>query len=255
MSDCRTDCHNGDCLRRWFDSPLGRELAAAEQRAIEAELVHCFGYHAALIGSLQRGRSLIQGSPIRHQIVVEATGEAPGVTLAARPDALPFAADSVDLLVLHHALEFSGNPHQILREAERVLIPDGRLIILGFNPLSPWGLRRLVQSRRGQPPWCGTFIGTTRLRDWLTLLGFEVDRNRALFHRPPLNHAALLERMAPLEAFGERWWRPFSAVHMMVARKQVVTLTPIRPSWHRRRSLARRPRLVEPTARRTQINK
>jgi ubiquinone/menaquinone biosynthesis C-methylase UbiE len=89
---------------------------------------------------------------------------------------LPFAAHSIDLVVMPHVLEFRADPHQILREVERVLIPEGEVLITGFNPISIWGLRRALPNCPGHFPWNGHYLSVRRLKDWLQLLGFEVER-------------------------------------------------------------------------------
>ena len=43
--------------------------------------------------------------------------------------ALPFDADSFDLVVLMHALTYAGRPAQAVAEAARVLRPGGRLLL------------------------------------------------------------------------------------------------------------------------------
>lgn len=253
MTDCQTSCDRGRCLRKWYATPLGRRLAHAELSAVDEVLAHRFGYHIVQVGAPQEHATLLERSPIRHRVVLDRSSAGTPCTLTAHASALPFAADSVDVLVLYHALEFEDNPHQVLREAERVLIPDGSLVIVGFNPLSLWGLLRALRRRRGIPPWCGQFIGATRLRDWLSLLGFKTGATRCIFYRPPTNRPRLLDRLASMEVWGPRWWRPLAGIHIMVARKKVATLTPIRPRWAQRRAMGR-PRLIEPAARRTQTN-
>lgn len=146
-------------------------------------------------------------------------------------DALPFPNQSLDLLVLPHALELSRDPHLTLREVERVLVPEGRVMILGFNPASMWGLRqRLGRARsavglggRGALflPRAGEFLGYWRLRDWLRLLSFEVEGGRFGCFRPPYRSARWLERSAWMEGVGERWWPVFGAVYFLVAVKRV----------------------------------
>ena len=98
---------------------------------------------------------------------------------------LPVASQTLDLLLLPHVLEFSAHPHQILREAERVLMPEGSLIISGFNPYSLWGLWRMLPYNDREYPWCGRFISLSRIKDWLALLGLEVVGGRMCCYEPP----------------------------------------------------------------------
>jgi SAM-dependent methyltransferase len=136
---------------------------------------------------------------------------------------LPFGTQSVDLLVLPHTLEFTRDPHLLLREAERVLMPEGQLVISGFNSLSLWGVRQTVGKMTGRPfvPAAHDLIAFTRLKDWIKLLGFELDRGRFGCYRPPLDTGKWLSRYAFTEAAGDRWWPIFGAAYMITAVKRV----------------------------------
>ncbi|MEP7102092.1 MAG: methyltransferase domain-containing protein, partial [Burkholderiales bacterium] len=146
-------------------------------------------------------------------------------------DALPFDSNSLDLIVLPHALELARDPHLALREVERVLMPEGRVVIVGFNPTSLWGLRqhlgrwrkRLAPgSQRGLfLPSAGEFLRYRRLRDWLRLLSFEVEDGRFGCYRPPVGSMKWLTRFAWADRVGERWWPVFGAVYFVVAVKRV----------------------------------
>ena len=158
-------------------------------------------------------------------------GEASPFGLLCEFDALPFPNASVDLVVLPHTLELSGDPHQTLREVERVLVPEGRVVIAGLNPASLWGLRQRVGHLRRDLglggarnlflPSGGEFIGYWRLRDWLRLLGFEVESGRFGCWRPPLRSEVWLERLAWMDRLGDRWWPVLGAVYFLVAVKRV----------------------------------
>ena len=146
-------------------------------------------------------------------------------------DALPFASDSLDLVVLPHTLELARDPHLTLSEVERVLVPEGRVVIVGLNPASLWGLRQRM-ARGGERvgigrhrhlflPRAGEFLGYWRLRDWLRLLSFEVEAGRFGCWRPPLVSQTWLDRFAWLEPLGSRWWPVFGAVYAISAVKRV----------------------------------
>ena len=136
---------------------------------------------------------------------------------------LPFEAQSVDLIVMPHTLEFTRDPHRLLREAERVLMPEGQLIILGFNSLSLWGARQSVGKVTGRPfvPATHDLIAFTRLKDWIKLLGFDLERGRFGCYRPPLMSDQWLARYSFMEAAGDRWWPIFGATYMVKAIKRV----------------------------------
>lgn len=222
-------------LRQWYEEPLGRALLNAEQEQLESVLPTLFGYHLVQLGAL--GKDPLCGSRILHQAVmaVGRNPEHPQAAFCAESECLPLSGDTLDALVLYHTLEFATDPHLVLREVERTLVPEGHVVILGFNPYSLWGLRRLMRARR--VPWCGRFVGLPRLKDWLRLLGFDIVSTRQLFFRPPVQRGGVLERLRFLEYWGERWWPFMGGVYMLVGRKKVSTLTPIKPRWRPRRSL------------------
>jgi SAM-dependent methyltransferase len=160
---------------------------------------------------------------------------------------LPVATDSVDAVFLPHTLEFAAAPHQVLREAERVLIPEGRVVVIGFNALSLWGLRRVIPGARGRVPWCAGFLTSFRVADWLSLLGFDVEMQEMMMFRPPWRRA-LGRQQSMLDSLGGRFWPMLGGVYAIRAVKRVSTLTPLRPSWQTRRRLLPGG-AVEPTAR------
>ncbi len=222
-------------LRAWYRTELGRRLLADEQVVLESVLPGLFGYHLLQVGAPWED-DLLSSSRIRHRMVVEGLtndSSAPG-TFRADPWALPIASGSLDVLVLPHTLEFQRDPHQVLREAERTLIPEGHVVILCFNPGSLWGLRRLFRGWRHPPPWCGHFLTLTRVKDWLALLGFDTVLARGYFFRPPIHHPGVMERLQFLENTGRRWWPLLGAGYLCVAKKRVVAMTPLRPRWRRR---------------------
>lgn len=234
--------------RAWYCLRLGRLMLETERALLEKILPDLFGYHLLQIGRMA-DCDLLSASRISHRVVIDAQCDVSNETLGlvACPDALPIASDSVDVLLLPHTLEFESDPHQVLREAGRVLIPEGSLIIVGFNPWSLWGLWRLVLMRGSQPPWCGRFIGLARMRDWLALLGFDEVQVHPYFFRPPLQHEGVMKKLSFMEHLGARWWQHLSGAYLLVAKKRVFILTQIRPKWGRERRIINRG--LEPTTR------
>jgi SAM-dependent methyltransferase len=152
--------------------------------------------------------------------------------------ALPFPASSLDLVVLPHTLEFSAHPHATLREVERVLVPEGRVVICGLNPLSLWGLRQrrahLLRRMTNSPlflPDCGEFIGYWRLRDWLGLLSFEVEQGSFGCYRPALDTQKWLDRWEWMDRAGARWWPIFGSAYFLVAVKRVRGMRLLGAGW------------------------
>lgn len=231
-----------DGLRAWYASPLGRSLLEAEREALDAVLPDLFGYYLVQLGAGCE-EYLLGASLIRRQVLIDDTVPCAEMAhdrisaLCAHAGLLPLRNDSVDVVLLPHTLDFERAPHDVLREAERALVPEGHVVILGFNPWSLWGVRRLFTWRRRQAPWSGSFRSIIRIRDWLALLGFDVVLSRSCFFRPPLRHPGLMRRLQWLERPGARWWPYLGGTYIIVARKRVATLTPIKPRWRPRRSL------------------
>lgn len=231
-------CTDRRRLRTWYAGLLGQWLLESEREQLEAVLPNLFGYHLLQVGCLS-DHDLLDSSRILHRVVVDV--DADDVTdvfgLFGRPDALPIESDSVDVVLLPHTLEFENDPHQVLREVDRVLVPEGHVVILGFNPWSIWGTWWTMRLRRGGPPWCGRFRSTLRIQDWLALLGFDTVMSQGYFFRPPFHHAGIMRRLDFMERLGKRWWPIFGGAYLLVAKKRVATLTPIKPRWRPRRSL------------------
>src|SRR5258705_6026266 len=163
--------------------------------------------------------------PHRFSLALEA-----GAAVAADPLQIPLASQSIDLIALPHVLESHDNPHEVLREAERVLMPEGRLVISGFNTTSLWRLRQLFSFRKNEPPWDARFIGLLRLRDWLRVLGFELDGGRFGCYAPPFGEKLWLERFAFMEQAGSRWWPTAGGVYALPGQKRTLVTRGITPT-------------------------
>jgi SAM-dependent methyltransferase len=239
---CKASGEAREQLRRWYREPLGSMMLQSELELMGQLLPGLFGYHLLQLGD-EPGEGLLAGARISHRIVmVNELSETPAHSpkheyLCGDAAQLPLASNSIDLVVLPHLLEFEGTPHQVLREVERVLIPEGHLVFLCFNPWSLFGLRRLLLGWRNEAPWSGHFYTPLRLKDWLSLLGFDTVLLRHYFFRPPLQHQLTMSRLTHLEALGQRFWPLLGGAYMLVAKKRVATLTPIKPRWRSTRSL------------------
>jgi SAM-dependent methyltransferase len=224
-------------LRNWYRRPLGRLLADVEFSALGEQLPGLFGYHLMVIDPPWECCTLTD-SRIPHHIVQSVTPDPqcrPGVI--GHTDAWPVLTDTVDAIILPHTLEMTSEPHQVLREADRSLIPDGHLIIMGFNPRSLWGLRGALSRRSPKMPWGSRFISMARIKDWLSLLGFDTLHSRYLFHRPPLQNTGMLDRLEFLEPASEHGRMLLAGAYILVARKRTVIMTPLKVSLGNRRRL------------------
>lgn len=210
----------------WFESPLGQHLLFREQRYFDDAVSDVFGFNAVQVGLPQLDFLRNSRIPLRTTCAVE---QAAGVR--ADPMFLPFESQSLDLLLLPHVLEFSANPHQVLREAERVLRPEGRLVLSGFNPRSLWGLARMLQGGERGYPWNGNFLNVSRVKDWMVLLGLEVAAGSMCCYRPPINRETWLRRLRFMEPAGDRWWAMGGGVYFLQAVKRVHGMRVILPEW------------------------
>ncbi len=214
----------------WLASPQGRYVMAWEQEKIDAAVDDLFGYNAIQL-SLPQFRLLARNRiPLRQTV-----GESGAVDVLCDLHELPFAANSIDLVVMPHILEFHHDRHQILREVERILIPDGQLVITGFNPISLWGLRRHLPKNSGRFPMNGDYISVLRLKDWLQLLNFEVDRGNFGCYAPPCQQERWLKRCHFMEIAGDRWWSFAGGVYLLRAIKRVRGMRLIMPAWNQKK--------------------
>jgi SAM-dependent methyltransferase len=213
-------------LQEWLATPLGQYLLEKERAYLDDVTPDIFGYHALQIGMPEV--DLLRESRIAHRVRV-AAAEHPDVY--AKSHELPLATQSIDLVLLPHVLEFAAEPHAVLREVDRIMMPEGRLVIVGFNPWSLWGLRSALGFSRHDYPWNGRFVSLLRVKDWLALLGFDVNAGRLVGYAPPFDSARLRRRFGFMEPAGDRWWAVGGAVYMLQAIKRVRGMRLLTPAW------------------------
>lgn len=236
-------------LGDWLQTPPGRCLLSWEQACLDRAVADLFGFHALQLGlpevdALRTNRMphrwlaseglvvplLIPMPPPDDELASTLPGDM-AVNLHCLPEALPFADQSLDLVVMPHTLELARDAHRALAEVARVLRPEGRLVLVGLNPASFWALRQKAgRLRRGlgmaqrEPlflPRTGEFIGYWRLRDWLRLLSMDVEFARFGGYRPPFRSERWLSRTEWMEAVGERWWPVLGSAYFVQAVKRV----------------------------------
>jgi SAM-dependent methyltransferase len=208
----------------WQESTLGQYLLGREQAMYDAVVGDIFGFNALQLGLLKM--DALKSSRIPHLLRV---GNREGDTLC-ESDYLPFAESCIDLVCLPHVLEFSRNPHQTLREAERILVPEGHLILTGFNPISAWGFKQALAKDESYP-WHGHFFTLSRIKDWLALLGLEFVSGSMNCYELPINDEKWLKRFEFLDKLGEKWWPMMGGLYFIVAKKRVVNMHLLKPNW------------------------
>lgn len=247
---------------RWTGAQAGRYALEWEQAELDRLVADIFGYHA-----LQLGLPVLEGlranrMPSRWCLSNHGEGQSPhAVSIQADFHSLPFPSSSLDLVVMPHTLESTADPHQTLREVERVLRPEGRIVVTGFNPASLWGVARRLRSgpwRAGSsvagdsaaPPPSdaevteGEWVGYWRLRDWLRLLSFEVEGGRFGCYVPPVASDRWRERLSWLDPVGDRWWPVLGSVYALVAVKRVRGMRMLGLSRRTKRITAAAPAVV-----------
>lgn len=218
-----------NALNEWLETPRGRYLLAWEAHRIDLLVANIFGFHALQIG--MGGVDLLSANRISCRLYCAEDREETGASLYAIGEELPFASQSIDLVVLAHVLEFSDHPHQILREIERVLVPEGHVLIAGFNPFSFWGIRRAFSGNLGDMPWQGQYISLARLKDWLSLLSFEHRQTDFGCFAPPFASEVWLGRWSFMDALGAKFWPVAGGAYILQAVKRTPGMRLITPKW------------------------
>lgn len=211
---------------RWIgETELGQYIWTKEQAFYDQSVADAFGFRAIQIGLPEY--DLLRANRIPWSVRAGFFG-APEVV--CHPAQLPFANNSVDLVVLPHVLDFTTHPHQVLREVERILLPEGRVVLTGFNPWSLWGVKRILAGRTNTP-WSGKFFSLPRIKDWLQLMGLEPDTGAFMGYAPPFASAEWIERFSFLEAAGDRWWPLAAGIYGISAVKRTRGIRLITPKW------------------------
>jgi SAM-dependent methyltransferase len=236
---------NDASVMAWFETSLGAALLELEQRVLGDALGDVFGFELLQLGRWGAGADLCAGARTQHHCVLAPDAVGPAA-IRAEFAALPVASASIEAVLLPHTLEYAPQPHGLLREVERVLTGEGHVLVCGFNPFGPWGVRHLASRGRFPPP-TERLIGERRLRDWLVLLGFEVVHAQRYLFVPPWQQRLSARSRAWLESRGPRFAAPLAGAYLVKARKRVRALTPIRPAWQRAPAVVGG--LAEPTSR------
>ncbi len=240
-------------LARWYQSDYGQLCHGVERDFLQRNVHDLSGQVLLGLGLSPLWLQLDTPPALPHSyhLIPELLlgNQIPGnVSVQTLPDLLPIQSNSVSVVVLHHALELSNHPHHLLREVDRVLIEDGHIVIIGFNPRSPLGLASWLQKWSSTTPPCTNKISLPRLKDWLTLLSFEVCHQQSALFRLPLGNIKLQRAITAFDRWGEALFPSLGNLYIIKARKRTIPMTLIGPRWSRTRRLTT-PSLLKPTAR------
>jgi SAM-dependent methyltransferase len=213
--------------QEWFKSPLGQYLLTLEYEYINPVVIDTFGFYAIQMGNYDI--DFLDHSRIQNKFSLNSNH----AHLIASNEDLPFDEASVDLLIAPHILEQMTEPYQLLKEIYRVLMPEGRLIITGFNPASLWGVKRLL-SFDIDYPWNTKFISLGKIKEWLPIVGLEMVEGKMGCYVPPIQQLSWLKKMQAIEKIGDRWWPMLGGFYFLVIQKRVHGMTPIRPLWKKK---------------------
>lgn len=213
----------------WYQTDLGQFLLDELSLKLEPVLSTSFGYYSLQIGCPTESKFLLRSCRVRHHFNLDR--DMANVDICSRSGLLPIANDSVDLVIIMHHLSTTDEPHALLREVSRIMIPQGKLIIIDFNPLSLWGLRHFFQSWLEQVPWGGHYFSASRLKDWMQLLGFDLQSHLKVGYLPPIQQPRVLRHLSWLEKGMRNWFKFSSALNVLVFERNVVPLTPNRARW------------------------
>lgn len=217
----------------WYKEPYGAKFIVAESNELAGILPKLYGYHLVFCGDPEL-EDLVESSLISHRIILSPRACKATTTrsrLEGDLESIPLRTETVDVVVLAHALENAQNPHEVLREAHRVLIPEGHLVITGFNPWSLWGIWHFYKQSIGALPSQGKLLSSGRIRDWLSLLNFQIVGGKMFYFRPPIGQEKLFQKCGFMEKWGQNAWPFWGGAYTLVAVKRVVPLTPIRLKW------------------------
>ena len=219
-------------LSQWLETDSGRILTGCEKSLLELELDTIFGFYAGQYSASWQA-DLMGNSPIRRQFILSSDRLEDPVQpqIVADPHYWPVSPGSLDLVLLQHTLEVVDSPHRLLSEAANTIIPDGKLVIIGFNPFSLANVARYCVPGQRCLLRDLHFLSPARLKDWLALLNFCVEKIVYGGYVHPLKRFLPGLRGDLIEQRLVQSQLPLGGFYMMIATRQTMGLTPLRSRW------------------------
>jgi len=210
-------------LAEWFDEGFGQKLYQQQKTCCEQGLNRLFGYRLAQLGVSPR-HSLLRNLQPSHKFILSRALK--GASCQCEFDALPLPSDTIDIVLLHHVLDFSSHPHRDLIEAARLVKAGGHIVIVGFDPLSLFGLYKwLAAVYSDKVVWRHNSLRQGRVIDWLQLLGFQVSYQSLTGEKKAGTPLAKWKQSLSRDGLSR------GAFYMIVAEKMVAPLSPIKPRY------------------------
>ncbi len=214
--------------QRWLSSVSAQRMLALQSSWLQNQIASYSGHHLLYHG-LDKDMECLSTSAISHCFRMGLPWQQNVISADAWMESSrwPLPDQSIDVVVMQHSLDFTRRPHQMIREASRVLAPDGHIVIIGFNPWSWWGIVRKLMPFALDMPWVANMVSMNRLKDWLTLLDYSV------------RDVATLGHLWPITLFPRRFSHRFDSVlaggpylmgnfYMISAQKTQLGMTPLR---------------------------
>ena len=235
-------------MKDWYNSREGQTVLNSIDDEISNILSEIFGYYAVELGVHTQIKSLLNKSRIKNNITIYS--ELPLLAtnhhkLIAEPEFLPIVFDNIDLVIASHVFEASQYPHQVLREIDRILVPEGHCLLIGFNPVSFFGASKIVRLNKYiSKNYTLRSIG--KMKDWFRVRGFEIISTQTFGFRPTFEQRKLFSSLVFLEKIGQRSDGKWGSVYLIHAKKTEIAQTPTL-LWKANKILKRKPRIVTAT--------
>ena len=207
----------------WFKSKTAKKLIEQEKIIVNKFIEDKFGYFAIQIGGAFT--DFLEHSRITKHLFNEGIFK----NISFDASSIPISKESIDLIICPHFIE-QGYNKEMFDEFFRIIIPEGHLIIISFNPYSFAGIKNFF-SFSMRPPWNSKFISMSLIQKQLKESGFSISEAKIINYQPLCSNDNYFFN-SNLESIGDRWLPLFGNVFLIVAQKKVISLTPIKPKWN-----------------------